>query len=135
MVPVLAPDPADVGDALRAAVGTVLDLPYEQVPPFLDWDPWWDALRWWARMSGVDAVCVTPVDGSVRPLLADLPAGCTGLFIALGPARGGRTAVVVDEDLLLLHDPHPDRAGLDQADEVIAFCEPYEPEPGAIRLG
>lgn len=129
-----------MGDCLRAAVASLCGLPYEQVPHFLQHVSWWEFLRHWARERGFDFVCQYPRGGSIRWALAggDIPDGCTGLFIGLGPSarfEGMRHAVLVDEDLVLVHDPHPARLGLGgPVDEVLIATAPYWPPPTRLAL-
>lgn len=116
------------GDCLRAAVATLLDLPYDQVPHFALYGyTWWDQLRRWARTRGLDFGCL-PADHA-RRVLADQPGA---LLIARGPSprrtRGGHV-VVADTALRTVWDPHPSRAGLLAVDEVYVVTVPYGPPP------
>lgn len=52
-------DHGNPGDCLRAAVATVMDLPYEQVPHFAQVKSWWTWMRRWTRTehgTGVERV-------------------------------------------------------------------------------
>lgn len=114
------------GDCLRAAVATLLEHPYEQVPHFALYGPtWWDQLRRWARTAGGDFAVVPVVAGSVRYALAG-----DGLVLARGPSPRTRGHVVVATvDLVTLWDPHPSDAGLLDIDEVYVYVPPYWPPP------
>lgn len=135
-------EPMAVGDCLRAAVASLTDVPYDEVPHFGRWRGWWDAMRVWARARGWDFGCWYVVDGSVRHALPDDP-DWAGLMIGSGPsARSGlQHAVIVDRDLELVWDPHPSRAGLRYVDEVFfasalpLWPPPYLPELTAAPAG
>lgn len=121
------------GDCLRACVASLLGECYEQVPHFAQHLDWWNLMRRWARERGGDFGCFLPQDGSIRHALQD---GSEGLFIGSGPSPRGafRHVVLVDQDLDLIHDPHPSDAGLLEVDEVIVHCQPYEPAPSQLAL-
>lgn len=127
-------DPAGVpGDCLRAAVASLLELPYDQVPHFALHGPgWWDHLRRWARSRGADFARVPP--HAIRHNVTGDP---DALLIARGPslrgARGGHV-VIADLNLRTVWDPHPSRAGLLSVDEVFVVAAPYWPEPAQRAL-
>jgi hypothetical protein len=121
------------GDCLRACVASLLDVPYDTVPHFHLYASWWETLRRWTREHhGGDFAPLTPVDGTVRPMLAELVGD--ELLIGTGPSPRGadrRHAVLVDVDLALVHDPHPSDAGVLTVDEVYVPTLPYWPGPAA----
>lgn len=118
-------------DCFRAAVATLLDLPYDWVPHFALYGPsWWDVARRWARGYGGDLAQVAAHNGSIRYAFAGEP---PARLIAVGPRRQRRLpighAVVADTDLRLIHDPHPSGAGLATVEAVIVWHAPYDHPP------
>lgn len=117
-------------DCFRAAVATLLDLPYEWVPHFALYGPsWWDITRRFARQHGGDLAQVEAVNGSIRWAFAGEP---PARLIAVGrsprnPLAGH--AVVADGDLRLIHDPHPSGVGLAAVEAVIVWHAPYDNPP------
>lgn len=93
------------GNCLSACVASVLEIPLAEVPNFND-DPedWAEALLAWCDARQID------VDFST-----EFPAP-TGRHVILGgtsPRRHGRVGhAVVALDGVVVHDPHPSRAGI-----------------------
>ena len=115
-----APD----GDAMRAAVASVLDLPIEAVPNFADArEQWWEALVAWATTR--DLVLDSGPEG-------EIPAGAHAVATGEGP-RGHRHAVVW-ADGTMAHDPHPDRTGLAAPPDRFYWFRPFPPGDRAARL-
>jgi len=121
------------GDCLTACVASLTGEPYEDVPHFAQHVSWWSYMRRWARARGADFACIVPVDGSIRHVIDEAE---RGLAIGSGPSPRGpfRHVVVVDEDLQLVHDPHPSDAGVLYVDEVLVWSEPYDPAPAHAQL-
>jgi hypothetical protein len=120
------------GDCLRTATASMLDLPVDAVPHFALYREWWTAMRRWARSRGDDFTCLVPVDGAVHQFL-DGP----GLLLASGPSPRGPFwhTVVVDEQLDLVHDPHPSRVGLTAVEDVLVYVDrPLFPAPYTLAL-
>lgn len=120
------------GDCLRAAVASLLGVPYGQVPHFaLHGRAWFDSMRRWARTRGGDFACLAVGDGAVRQFIRDPNPDM--LLIGCGPSPrnllGGRHVVLVDLELQTVWDPHPSRAGIPHVDEVYAHTRPYFPPP------
>ncbi len=91
------------GDCVRACVCSILELPLEEVPHFVRWHghEWAFALSYWCDKRGIGATCL---DG--HHIMNDAP------YMLCGPSpRKGRHAVVAQAGLII-HDPHPSRAGL-----------------------
>lgn len=122
-------DPMMIGDCLTAAVASLCDAEYDEVPHFARWRGWWDALRMWARARGMDVGCLQPEQVQAA---VDRDPDWSGLMIGSGPsARTGlQHAVIVDRRLELVWDPHPSDAGLAHVDELLIFVDsPYLPGP------
>jgi hypothetical protein len=122
------------GDCMRAAVASRLGERYEDVPHFAQHVDWWDCMRRWARARGGDFTCVIPEDGSIRHALDDPTASLIGLGCGPSPRGPFWHTVLVDQDLNLVHDPHPSGAGVLEVHEVLAYCEPYDPPPRQLLL-
>ncbi len=88
------------GNCLQACVATITRLPMDAVPNFSTFrEKWFDALLSWADARGYEMMPVNPKHW-------DAP------VLAFGQSpRGIRHAVVWDGDSMM-HDPHPDGAGL-----------------------
>lgn len=90
------------GDCVRACVCSILDLPLEEVPHFVRWHghEWAVALMDWCEARGIEANCYSGGSDHNAP------------YMLCGPSpREGRHAVVAQAGLII-HDPHPSRAGL-----------------------
>lgn len=101
------------GNCLQAVIASLLDLPLEIVPHFVqdhvdsDGDrDWWDSLVTFVRSHGWNPHFAVPI--------VDYPG--QHLFVSGPSPRGegddGLWHVVIYRDGELVHDPHPDRTGL-----------------------
>jgi hypothetical protein len=88
------------GNCISACVASILELPIEVVPYFID-EHWWERLVGWLTTLGLIA---TAVEDRCPP----------GYAIAFGPSRRlidrGHACVAIDG--VIVHDPHPSREGL-----------------------
>ncbi|MFE9127086.1 hypothetical protein ACFYOF_16975 [Streptomyces sp. NPDC007148] len=113
---ILHSDPSGrLGNCLQAAVASLLELPIEDVPHFVQHDDWLERLAAFCLEHGYQAVICDP-----------------DAYVAYGMAwgrspRGVRHAVVW-ADGGMAWDPHPSREGLEQVTELIAF-EPIHARP------
>jgi hypothetical protein len=94
------------GNCLQAVVASLLDLPLDDVPNFVQIDVdggrnWWDHLVGWLWDRGY-------------AIYGDLVRQPGEYYLASGPSPREQDIhhVVVYRDDELVHDPHPDRAGL-----------------------
>lgn len=101
--PTLPPD-QQRGNCLQAVVASLLDLPLDAVPHFVQIDVdggpnWWNHLVDWLWRRG-HALYGDPLPGE--------------LHMASGPSprAAGIHHVVIYRDDDLMHDPHPDGTGL-----------------------
>lgn len=108
------------GNCLTAVVASLLDLPIEDVPNFVqddvdhgNDDPEW---HWWTRMHqfvqsrGYAIFCL-----SAKPEDTTFPAPEPGEFyavIGISPRDPNIHHIVIYQDGEMVHDPHPDRTGL-----------------------
>jgi hypothetical protein len=98
------------GDCLRACVATVLGLPLEDVPHFVQYiehPAGTDRSLWWWAMYGFCRWYGWAVGYNDDPL--DPPKGWA---LADGKSPRGHMHVVVAYDGEVVFDPHPSRAGL-----------------------
>lgn len=106
-------DNGDVGDCVRAATASVLDLDREEVPHFLREKPGSDWYEDWELFM---------IEHGVRPIMIHVPWNSppkpTGYYLASGPSPRGFKHMVVMWDGKLAHDPHPSRAGLVEIEAV-----------------
>lgn len=113
---------AEYGNCYSACIATILDLPIDEVPTFVQTHGpddeatgpvWWMAARAWvADRVGVD---LAYTEGKPRDLFDEVPESPWQWYaIACGKSPRGdhNHCVVVDLDGNLVHDPHPDRTGI-----------------------
>lgn len=104
------------GNCLQAAVASLLELPLDDVPHFVEYEDWLERLAEFCTAHGFRPI--------MRPVTAPVAYG-----MAWGPSpRDVRHAVVWTEGEMAW-DPHPSRAGLTKVTELIAF----EPAEGGDR--
>lgn len=99
-----------VGDCVRAATASVLELSREDVPHFVRDNPGSDGAGWyddWERFM---------VSRGVQPVIMlgpwDKPPRPSGYYLASGPSPRGKKHMVVMWDGKLAHDPHPSQDGI-----------------------
>jgi hypothetical protein len=88
------------GNCISACVASILEVPIEVVPCFVD-EHWWERFVGWLAALGLAA---TSVEDTIPP----------GYSIAFGPSTrlAGRGHACVALDGVIVHDPHPSREGL-----------------------
>lgn len=96
-------DPTRQGNCLQAAVASMLDLPIDVVPHFVQQHEdgegdWFDLLCDWLNTRGLRLLREDPVAGED--------------YLLFGRTVRGTTHVVICRDGSLVWDPHPSRAGL-----------------------
>lgn len=117
------------GNCLQAALASLLDLPLDEVPHFIQdhvnhdgetdhaWN-WWHCMRKWLRNRGLSITS------------AGVRAPEPGEYVlATGPSPRGKGIhhAVISCDGLLAHDPHPDGTGLLSVD-CVYMIRPFEKE-------
>lgn len=114
------PDNGVQGDCWRACIATILGLPRDTVPHFIQdhGDEWLEATEEWLVANGHPKLyhfpTRFPIADPLRPLV-----------ILVGPSpRGVAHGVVADATTgEIVHDPHPSRDGLVSRSAVYAFYE------------
>ncbi|MFC1418582.1 hypothetical protein [Streptacidiphilus cavernicola] len=96
------------GNCLQAAVASLLDLPLDDVPHFVEADDWTACLVDWAAEQGWLARYARP----------DAP---VALGIACGPSPRGVHHAVVMRDGVVVWDPHRSRDGLVKIGMIVEF--------------
>lgn len=94
------------GNCLQAAVASLLRLPLEQVPHFLQIEDWWLSLDRFAARHGY----VILPGASIEPVFG----------LSFGPSARGVTHAVAHRDGGVW-DPHPDRAFLMSVSTYVEF--------------
>ena len=128
------------GNCLQAAVASLLDLDVDAVPHFAVYVNWFGAMRRWARTRDADFTYFPiPVPDQYAEAWAwyqDWGREHQAYVLLSGPSpRGPFWHVVVGNvDLETVHDPHPSRAGLLEVRDVIAYCQPFKPDPITLEL-
>ncbi len=120
------------GNCLSACVASILEMPIEEVPLFVDrhdpsvitqadgifWAPhdyfWTKRLDAWLAKHGLQAKYFDPCDPEVAP----------DFHILYGYSVLGNEHAVVGHAGRVVHDPHPSRTGLAYVTGVICI-EPY----------
>lgn len=97
------------GNCLQAAVASLLDLPLDEVPHFIEFDDWFGELVAFAAALGFEVTYQAP------------PATPPALGLALGQSARGVTHVVVYRDRQAVWDPHPNRSGLVTVEAFLHF--------------
>lgn len=109
------------GNCLSACIASLLNLPIEEVPHFGDVGQY-EALTAWLAPRGMYPVCF--------PIAAE-DAGPSGLHLVGGQSARG-SHVVIGRGSIMVHDPHPSRAGLVVREDVTILVSA---DPGAAELG
>lgn len=98
------------GNCLQAAVASLLELPLDAVPHFVEHEDWLERLAAFCNAHGYQPVMRWP-DTHVA------------YGMAWGPSERGVRHAVVWVDGAMAWDPHPSGAGLLSVTELIAFEE------------
>lgn len=101
------------GNCLMACVASILEIPLDECRLDLRED-WWGVLLRWFRARSMQVQCFYPnaeVDGEMRA-----PKGYT---IATGDGPRGHLHCVVCLDGHPVHDPHPDKTGIQNVRDFI----------------
>ena len=100
------PDNGQVGDCFRACICSLLELPIEKVPHFLENmdDQWWKAFIDYANAQGHKVFCGF---GSQSE-----PKEKTLYYIATGTSPRGFLHSVIYSQGQLVHDVHPEGGGV-----------------------
>jgi hypothetical protein len=95
------------GNCFSACVASILELPIEDVPYFMDApeDKWFGAFEPWLAARGYYALYVEVIDGWT-------PRGLHILSGSMSRRRNAPEHSVVARGSEIVHDPHPDRPGL-----------------------
>ena len=106
--------PFEPGDCLSACVASILEVPVQEVPGFVDLRDdrdglWQDRLDAWLWPMGLVSASAPP--GAPPP----------GFSVAHGLSVKGNEHAVVAEDGCVVHDPHPSRTGLARVDGYLFF--------------
>lgn len=112
------------GDCVRACVASILDLPIEEVPHFVQLhdQEWQLAMIDWCEERGIVATWKQGISRDHWP------------YMVCGPSpRSGRHACVYQSGALL-HDPHPSRDGLGRKSER-TFFDPDDMTRKRVELG
>lgn len=122
---ILASDPVRKGNCVSACVATVLGVPLDQVPHFVEYglalgdepeDRVSNGNAWWAMMlgyfygAGYELVELDSAEAAER----------TEYLLVAGMSPRGVLHQVVYRDGTLWHDPHPSRDGVLDVQEVLA---------------
>ncbi len=107
------------GNCVAACVASILELPLDEVPNFIEADEFWDDLNGWLAKRGL-YIIVVPADGRVP----------RGYHIIDGRSKSGPwNHVVVGYEGKMVHDPNPKRRGIKGAPEaywVFVTTDPAE---------
>lgn len=103
------------GNCFSACIASLLEMSIEDVPYFMESPDWHSVFREWLHPLGFDAMIFGLLDAEGKPL--GLRARPMGLHILSGqsPRSSGKNVwyhSVIARRELVVHDPHPSRAGL-----------------------
>lgn len=107
------------GNCFSACIASILDMPVDKVPYFMSDDPlgreWIAKLANWLRPRGL------------YPMILTSQANVPGIHVVHGDSpRGVGGHAVVGMGDMIVHDPHPSRAGIRNVRERTVLV-PYEP--------
>lgn len=129
---------AEKGNCFAACVASLLRLPITEVPNFVnDPDGWPENLHGWLRERGMGYLWLIVKDEHGNAArLEELPLqlrsmGAIGLHLIYGTSPRGHLHSCVGDGGVLVHDPHPSRAGLVDVNGV-GFIFPLD--TGALML-
>ena len=110
----------EYGNCMQAAVASILELPLDFVPNFIEQDPGpqycHHNMMVFFRRLGFDLVGFYGKEAR----------GFDGYYLAYGPAKRGVSHMVIEKDCKLAHDPHPSREGLIEVKGTYAII-PFNP--------
>lgn len=123
---ILASDPKRKGNCVAACIASLLDVPLDQVPHFVEYgihygdddvDKVSNGNAWWAMMLGyLAARGYWPVE---LEKVTDAEPG--EFLLVAGMSTRGALHQVIYRDGQLWHDPHPSRDGVLDVQEVLAL--------------
>ena len=103
------PDNGHIGNCLSAVLASLLHVPIEDIPLFVDPDTWTSELNAWLRPLGLGYLVVEGAAGYIDDL------GIKGMWHDVTGKTGRSKDVLhscVARDGALVFDPHPDASGL-----------------------
>lgn len=114
------------GNCLQAVLASLLDLPLENVPHFVQQDVdsggrlfWWECMRLWLLED--HGWILHGAELETHP-------GEHLMVSGVSPRGGGKIHhVVIYKDKKMVHDPHPDRTGLLSVDQCWGFHRHDDP--------
>jgi len=107
------------GNCMQAVVASLFDLELNQVPNFIESDSWFIDMMNFFKKQGYSDIC--PIyknrhdDKLFLKKVAKFDKGVNGYFYASVPSQTYEDithAVVVDENLNIIHDPNPNQMAL-----------------------
>lgn len=111
------------GDCFRACLASLFELPVTAVPNFYDIDAsdegWWKAVRDWLRPYGLGIMWLELRSVEHLKLFE-------GFLIVSGLSKRGLHHATIWKDGALVHDPHPQKCGLDTV-EGVDMLYPLDP--------
>jgi len=113
------------GNCLQACLATLLDLDIGDVPHFTGED-WRARMGAWLRTRGLWALAFSPPAGTLEETARWLDETVPGYAIVSGQTPRGLLHATVWYAGELVHDPHPDRAGLLSVEDVLVLV-PVDP--------
>lgn len=124
------PDNGKIGDCFLACLATIFEMDLDDIPKFnitmfeKDGD-WYSDFKEWIHNFGVWPVVWTDYRDNKYHALN--PKDYPGIVIASGPSPRipEEWHAVVYKDGELLHDPHPDKTGINEVHKIEAFM-PYD---------
>ena len=116
------------GNCFSACVASLLEIPIEEVPYFMDGGAWFERFAEWLRPRGYWPLCFKSSRDGWTP---------AGLHILSGKsprelANPNALHSVVAHGGEIEHDPHPSRAGILTRDDFVILV-PIDPARGAQR--
>jgi hypothetical protein len=106
------------GNCFSACVASILELPIEDVPIFVEVKNWWGEFLSWLKPRGYYALCYHLKDCD-KSVLDDYE---INILSGKSP-RGDFLHAVVANGSKILHDPHPSRDGIGELSDFIIIVK------------
>jgi hypothetical protein len=105
-----------IGDCFNTCVANIIGMPYEDVPHFVEIgkEHWWEFTINWAEANGYRI-------GAYKPEGLELIPGALVIGTGKSPRGNFNHSVILDSNLELYFDPHPDDTGIETLLDVIVI--------------
>ena len=119
------PENGKIGDCFSAVLASLLHMPIDKIPLFAAKESWLEDLNAWLRPFNL---CFLTISGGADWLES---LGVKGLYhdlAGVSPRNPDWNHATVGLDGEMIHDPHPDKAGIGKFESIGVFVllEPWQ---------